>query len=461
MIVGQLKIRTRLTMVFSLIFGTLLILSVTLLYLRMSRSLHKDFRSEMIHDGRIVAELFKEELKLNALQELGEEIKEFGIEMQVLDVGGRVMVQSDGWSRLGVHVDEALLSEIHDGYSFKDIRVDGQPMVLFGRLIHIPGSDPYSLHIVRSREHFEKILSKLFSLMLLIVPFMILLAGIAGYFFSTNALASVDHIRKEADQIYVEDLSKRLPIPRQKDELGLLSETLNRMLDRIQNSFEKLKRFTADASHELRIPLTALRGNLEVALRKERSSQEYKETIRDALVEAEHLSQLSQDLLLLAQGDAGQRSLNIQPVRLDIFMEDIFSQSNALANDKTVAIKLKPVPPVEVRMDPDRMRQMLLNLIDNALKYNRPGGEVRLSAAVDEKNIRFDVEDNGIGIPESETDKIFERFYRVDKSRSRELGGAGLGLSIVRWIVEAHQGRIEVSSRLGEGTIFSIVIPPC
>ncbi len=371
----------------------------------------------MVHDGRIIAELFKEELKLKALHEFEKEIKEFGIELQVFDQAGKVVVQSDGWDKSGVVIDNKILNSVREGSLFKEMKINKKRMALFSRPVRIPSSGPYSLHIVRSQEQLEDIADKILGLMLIIIPIMLILSAIAGTLFSTRTLAAE------------------------------------------QRAFDRLKHFTADAAHELRIPLTSLRGNLEVALRKDRPVNEYKETIQGALEEAEHLSLLTQDLLLLAQTDAERLKLNIHDVELKGFLEDVFSQVESLPDNKKIKKVLRPVPQGTVQFDPDRIKQLLLNLVDNAIKYGIPNGEMNLGAELTGGELKLIVRDNGIGIPKEEQGKIFDRFYRVDKSRSRQQGGSGLGLSIVQWIVNAHGGRIQVESQKGEGTTFTVTLP--
>jgi len=205
--------------------------------------------------------------------------------------------------------------------------------------------------------------------------------------------------------------------------------------------------------------LTSLRGNLEVALRKDRSPQEYKETIAEALGEAEHLSHLTQDLLLLAQTDASQLKLIVQAVDLKPFLEEVSAQTAPLLEEKNIKMALLPFPAGKAYFDPDRIKQLLFNLIDNAVKYGVPNGEIVLGAEVAGNYIKLTVRDNGIGIPIGEQQKIFERFYRVDKARSREQGGAGLGLSIVQWITNAHGGTILLESQENKGTVFTVTLP--
>ncbi|MFN0118081.1 MAG: sensor histidine kinase [Elusimicrobiota bacterium] len=361
-----------------------------------------------------MAELFKEELKLSALDEFKEELTELEFDLQILDLERNSVVQSGSWNELGVSIEEATFQTLKEKAVFKELSLNNKPYALFSRPIHTPYMGDYSLHIVRSQEPLMNILKTLLWWMVAIKFFMVLLAGIIGYFFAARTL--------RADE----------------------------------RAHQRLKNFTADAAHELRIPLTSLRGNLEVALRKDRPVEEYKETIEGALEEAEHLSQLTQDLLLLAQTDANQLKLNIQDVDLKGFLEDVFSQAEALPDDKKIKKVLLPLPETKVQFDPDRMKQLLLNLIENAIKYGVPNGEMSLGAELASGKLNLIVRDNGIGIPKGEQEKIFDRFYRVDKARSRQQGGSGLGLSIVQWIANAHGGRVRVVSQEGKGSMFTV-----
>ena len=410
----KLSTRGKLTLFFTTLFSVMLILALGILLHRVHKNLMKDFYSEMIHDGRFLAEIFKEELKLNELKEFEDEITEFGVEVLVLDPDNKVSVQSKGWDGIGLTISAETLTAIKEKPIFKDVSTSKRALLLFSRPLHIPSIGTYSLHIVRSYDSLNKIIKTILNRILLIFPFMVILSAIAGYMFSSRTLEA---------------------------------ET---------QAFDQLKKFTADASHELRHPLTALRGNIEVALRKDRSIAEYKTILAEALDEAENLSQLTQDLLLMAQADAKKMNLNIQSVDIEPFFREVFSQAEGLRNDTHAKMLIAPTPKGTVRFDPDRVKQMIFNLIDNALKYNRPNGEVRVSAELGNQSLVITVADTGIGIPQEETGKVFDRFYRVDKARSREMGGSGLGLSIVKWIVDAHKGRITLESQEGKGTTIKV-----
>ncbi|MCG3204681.1 MAG: Adaptive-response sensory-kinase SasA [Elusimicrobia bacterium] len=413
----KLTTHSKLTLFFSALFAGLLAITFMILSFRINKSLYRDFQSEMVHDGRIMAELFKEELKLNDLEEFQEEIKEFGINLYVLDAHQNILVKSEEWDRLGIAIDDALLGQIKESPVFKEILINQQHVMLFSRLVHVPTKGTYSLHMVRSMENFKRIKEKIIFWMAVIFPFMIVVSAFLGSIFSSRTL---------------------------KVE---------------QQAFDQLKKFSADASHELRAPLTALRGNLEVALRKERSIPEYREVLQEALEETENLSRLTQDLLLLAQTDSGKISLNIQKVPLQPFLDRVYAQSQSLENPHQVKLLFPPQVMGEAVFDPERINQLLINLIDNAFKYGRKGGTAQLQIKNDGEFMRISLEDNGQGIPEEDLGKIFDRFYRVDKARSRETGGTGLGLSIVDWVARAHGGNVQVKSQLGKGSIFTVTLP--
>src|SRR5215212_724425 len=284
------------------------------------------------------------------------------------------------------------------------------------------------------------------------------LAAGLGWLLATLAMRPVDRMTRTAQAIGSSaDLTRRLPEPAQRDELGRLARTFNEMLGQLDEAIGTQRRFLADASHELRTPIAAIRTNVHALLRgADADPAERESALRSVAREADRMSRLLADLLALARADAGQ-SLAHERLALDALLLDVYQQQRPLAGE--VRLQIGELEQVEVRGDPDRLKQLALNLVDNALRYTSPGGTVTLDIVGRENEALFRVRDTGAGISAEHLPRIFERFYRVDRSRSRQGGGTGLGLAISRWIAEAHRGRIDVESAPGIGSTFTVVLP--
>lgn len=286
-------------------------------------------------------------------------------------------------------------------------------------------------------------------------------AGLGGYVLARRALAPVEAMTEQAAKISAESLSERLPVENPEDELGQLAAVLNQSLDRLQGAFQQLRRFTADASHELRTPLTVVRTVGEVALQDKRPAEDYREAIGSMLEELDRLTRLVDGLLALSRADAGPAPLNRAQLLLGDAVRDSVSLLEVLAEEKRQKILIEDDPSISVSADPLILRQALINLIDNAIKYSPAGAEVRIR--IGKRSLRevvVEVTDQGPGIPAEHRRRVFERFYRADSARSREQGGAGLGLAIAEWAVRAHGGSIELESEEGRGSTFRVVLPP-
>jgi Signal transduction histidine kinase len=275
------------------------------------------------------------------------------------------------------------------------------------------------------------------------VPLVLLLASAGGYFLARKSLAPIASMNRQTQRITAERLSSRLDVSNPRDELGRLATTINELLTRLETSFKEQQRFIADASHELRTPLAVLRGETEVALSKTRTIEEYEASLALIKDEAERLSHIVEDLFLLArQPIDAPVTLVKQPMSLNEVVRDCARAARVLAMNKGVRLKTDDdSPSIVLNGDDELLKRMMLNLLDNAVKYTPEGGEISVALARQNGNAQIEVRDTGIGIPEADHARIFDRFYRVDKARSRALGGAGLGLSIVRWIVAVHGGR--------------------
>jgi heavy metal sensor kinase len=296
--------------------------------------------------------------------------------------------------------------------------------------------------------------------LLIFAALMLVAASAVGYWLSGKALAPVDALTRTARSISGTNLSSRLVRLNTGDELQRLSDTLNEMLGRIETAFLRVSQFTADASHELRTPISLIRTEAEIALRKSRDESEYQESLRHILREAERTSALIEKLLSLARADAGRESLDIR--RLDLgetVRQIVLDWRNVMASRQLRFTDDITARSVYVAGDKTAVSRMLNILLDNAVKYTPSPGNVGLTLEAKEEVALITVRDTGIGISHEDRPRIFERFYRADKARSRELGGAGLGLAIAEWIVAQHRGRVMVQSTPGKGSTFLVELP--
>ena len=390
------------------------------------------------------------------------------------------------------HVSPKALQNAAEGFAtFETVQGPGPyptrvltfPIMARGRLVNVlqVGISLEKLH--RARQDFLWAVA-------ILIPLALVLAGTGGWLLARRALRPVDEMTTTARRIGAERLAERLAGAEVDDELGRLARTLNEMLARLEAGFAEVRRFSADASHELRTPLTVLRGEIEVALRHPRSSEEYRQLLERLLGSVESMARMVDDLLLLSRADAGALRLATEPVELDRLVEDAAKEGEVLARSKAVRVRIQALEPLVATGDGPRLAQLLRNLVDNAVKYTPAGGQVSLalragsgvrgqgSGQCEEPTgtpgahsladprppipgpyAEIVVQDTGIGIAPEALPRIFDRFYRADPARSRDSGGAGLGLCIAQTIAEVHGGRIEVASTPGTGSTFTVRLP--
>jgi heavy metal sensor kinase len=305
----------------------------------------------------------------------------------------------------------------------------------------------------------EAMLSQVSLLLVIGLPVVLIVAMGGGHRLVQRALAPVDQIARKAEQITQHNLSERLPIARTGDELERLSVSLNHMISRLEDAMQNSKRFVADASHELRTPLTVLRGELETVAQDGRLDTDTRETLGSMLEEVERLAKIVEGLFALSRLDAGEAQAEWVQFDLSELVATTADQMSLLAEDKGISVSCQAAQPAMVEGDRARLKQVIVNLLDNAIKYTPRGGVIRLQVVRQNGHAMLCVEDNGIGIPREALPHVFERFFRVDKARSRDEGGAGLGLSIVKSICTAHGAQVMVESSASGGSRFSITLP--
>jgi heavy metal sensor kinase len=291
------------------------------------------------------------------------------------------------------------------------------------------------------------------------LPVVAIVALGGGYVLVRRSLAAVDEISASAQRISSHNLSERLPVPNTGDELERLSRALNHMIERLEAAFQHSRRFIADASHELRTPLTVLRGEIEDCVQDPALPEETRVRLGSALEEVERLALIVEGLFAISRLDTGEAQAKWARFDFADLVAATSDQMSLLAEDKEIKVEGQYAAGLIVEGDKSRMKQVVVNLLDNAIKYTPRGGSVKLTVGRKASHAVLEVEDSGIGIPQNALPRVFDRFFRVDDARSRELGGAGLGLSIVKSICSAHNGRVDVTSTEGKGSCFRVELP--
>jgi heavy metal sensor kinase len=388
-------------------------------------------------------------------EEVREEFRAHGDFFQVFDSNGHAIHRAETFG--GAVAPPAVALET--GPRFANADMHGTPLRIFSQAISIDDK-LYEIQVAAPLADLQQGLRDALWLMVPMFPLMLALASAGGYFMSRRALAPVDRITQTARSITAENLSARLPLSRTGDELERLSATLNEMIGRLEAAFKRVSRFTADASHELRTPLAVMRTTAEVALRNADDGREHRIALEQVVAEIERTSNLVENLLLIAKADAGRADFSKRSIDVVAAVDEACSQAAVLAQVKGIDLtKRLPDRSISVPADPDALRRLFLNLLDNAVKYTPSGGKVEVALEQSDGHVSGVVRDTGIGIPSDDLPHIFDRFYRVDRARSRAQGGAGLGLAIARWIAEAHGGTLSVESEVERGSEFRVRLP--
>ena len=451
-------IRVRLTLWYVALLALILLAFCAFLYLSLSRTLHDETDRILAVEAQRVLDTLDIQYGTVRLADTPDGL-EAGTLVVLSDAGGHPLG--------GVTPPSALLPLAGAagrtggaGEHLATVRLAGDeewrvltvPIVEGGRVVAV-------VQVARSEQGVEAALDRLLLLMGLAVPLTLLLAVAGGYFLASRALGPIDRITRTAGRIGAEDLSRRLGPSASPDEVGRLAATFDGMLDRLEDAFQRQRRFTADASHELRTPLALLTGRAEVALDRPRTPAEYRQVLEGVRDDAARMAQLLGELLTLARADQGREALAWEPVALAELVADTLDALAPLAEERGVALAAGTLAPCTILGDQTRLTQLLVNLIDNALKYTPAGGRVTVGLARDGDAATIAVADTGIGIAPEHLPHLFERFYRVDAARARAAGGAGLGLAIADWIARAHGGQIAVTSAVGGGSVFSVRLP--
>jgi heavy metal sensor kinase len=449
------SIGARLTLWYAAAFAAALVVLGIAMWIAVQQSLYHAI-DEGLRDRVDGIYTFIEDHKLRLdLDEVKEEFRAHGDLFRVVDPNGAIVHRSDTLDGVTLPAVEAAMAEPR----FDNLTAHGAPLRVLTETIAVDGR-AYTVQVAASLAELQRGFRDALLLLIPLFVLMLIAASAGGYFMSRRALAPVDRITQTARSITAENLSQRLAVPNTGDELERLSATLNEMIGRLEAAFKRISRFTADASHELRTPLAVMRTTAEVALRHGGEGGEHRAALAGVVAEVERASQLVDNLLLLAKADAGGTALAQRPVDIVAAAAEAHAQMSVLARAKGIALEARlPELPVVVTGDRDALRRLFLILLDNAIKYTPAGGLAEIAVHVGDAGAIGVVTDTGIGIPADDLPHVFDRFYRVDRARSRELGGTGLGLAIARWIADMHGGAIDAASELGRGSRFEVRLP--
>ncbi|HJR76692.1 MAG TPA: ATP-binding protein [Nitrospiraceae bacterium] len=380
---------------------------------------------------------------------------------QIFSPSGTITLRSPNIRQHEVPLSRHALNVALTGRTiFESAKYPNEPPL---RLVSVPivyrGSLLYIVQVGASLESVEATLHHFLIVLLVMTPIALAIALAGGWFLAGRALRPVDSITLAAQRIAGGDLTQRLPPPASSDEIGRLTDTFNNMIARLESSFEQIRKFSSDASHELRTPLTVMKGETELVLRRERALADYQAVLESNLEEIDRMSRIVDELLFLSRADLGEIKMECEPVHLETLVEDIQRQAVLLGQEHNIQVILGQVTPATVMGDELRLRELLLNIVDNAVKYSHPGGTVQIDLTVAGQRAHVAVTDHGIGFPPDTHKRIFDRFYRTDEARAHNKKGTGLGLAISAWIAETHKGHIDVRSEVGKGSTFTVILP--
>lgn len=466
------SIRIKLTLWFILIFTIIIFISNIILYKSFKKSMFDSIDNTLY----MIAEDVEHAILKISQQQWRREIRSVKDEfltnrffIQVLEKSKTeeekyvVITKSEVLSNSVYPISKnKVLKELKESPKYLNIKYKRgkfQPM----RLILFPvikeNNSSFVILVSTSLKKTFQTINKLLIIRLISGPIIIVLSSIGGYLILTRAINPVKKIVETAKKITAEDLSHRIKLSRRSDEIGELASTLNQMIERLEKSVNQIKQFSSDVSHELKTPLTVIMGETGISLRKKRPIDEYRKALKIIHEQAENLEKVINDLLFLSQIEFQERKFSFEKIVVFEVLLSALKEMESYAQKKKVQISLKRIDQIHFQGVELLLKRMFLNLIENAIKYTNSGGWVDISFEDHDNHALFKIKDTGIGIPAESIPFIFDRFYRVDKYRSKDTNSFGLGLSIVKWVVNLHKAEIEIHSEIGIGTVFSINFP--
>jgi heavy metal sensor kinase len=459
-------LRFKLTLLYTAIFSVLLGAFFLFAYYLLSRQLEATATDELLERATGLKGYLRFEKDAPALvfdsddAEVSFFVRTATRFFQIYDLStGEVIEQSPDARFLGLELSLNELSSIREFPVLTDVQTDEGKLRFFNDRVVNDSGRAYLIQVGISLEPAQQALRHFVDLSLVLLPFGILVAAASGWVIAARTLSPIKGITKAAQEIEVSDLSRRLPVAGSGDEVDQLALTFNDAFARLEKSVAEMRQFTASIAHELRTPLASLRGAAEFALLHSQSLEECKNTMADQIEEIDKLNFMIRQLLTLARGESGEIRMQRERFNAATMLTELVETFSLVASGKSVALELDVPADLAVMADRTWLERAIFNLIDNAIKFTPAGGRVNVSGRTENGSVVLEVIDTGPGISSEALPHIFERFYRADESRSKEIDGVGLGLSLVKWIVEQHQGRVVVQSQPAQGSRFSIILP--
>jgi heavy metal sensor kinase len=460
------SIRIRLTLWYGSALALILILFAFALYAVMSHTLQTQVDRSLEETARVAIRALEEprDGPFFTFESLSQEFPELAVLdkfFQIFGPGGTITIQSSHFKHHQVPLSRTALEATLAGQAIFESAMwrDEAPIRLLSVPIREGGTLVNILQVGTSLQPVEEMLRRLVFVLLVSLPLGVGLALAGVWFLAGRAIRPVGTITEAAQRIAAGDLTQRINVPATADELGRLAATFNDMIARLEASFRQVRQFSADASHELRTPLTVMKGETDLALRRARPSEDYRLVLESNLEEIDRMSQIVEELLFLSRTDLGEVKIASAPVQLDVIVKEAQRQAAVLGQSQQIEVTASTIESAVVIGDELRLRELVLNLLDNAVKYSHPGGKAEITLTREGDLARLTVKDQGIGVSPEEQTHLFNRFYRTEPARAHTKKGTGLGLAICKWIVEVHHGTIQVQSAGGEGSTFTVTLP--
>jgi heavy metal sensor kinase len=453
------SIRFRLTVWYAGLLAVLLILFGGSIYFTLERFLERNLSDTLAKEAQTIGESWLRDLNQTGPGYVAGEIEEH-FAPSITRSDGSDLYHSGAPESGAFDPKQIGPKRFHASQSLREEHLsDHKELLIFSLPFADRAGNQYLIETGAPYDQVERVLRGLLISLAIVFPLMVGAAIGGGYLLMRNALRPMDEIATTAERITSRNLNERVPIIATGDEVERLSVSMNRMIERLEGAFHHISRFSADAAHEIRTPLAIIRGELENAFQAPGLTEDLRETIGSALEEAERLSRIVDQLLEMSRLEAGETLVDRTRFDFTEMTRSTVDQMRLLAEEKNLKLKFEGTTPVDLEGDPLRLKQIVVNLVDNAIKYTPTGGSVSVSTFPQDGKVILEVADTGIGIPKEATSQIFHRFFRVDRARSRQLGGTGLGLAIVKSICAAYNGNVTVKSGEGKGAVFRVELP--